>query len=655
MLRPLPMSRLGVLVRTSQATALTRMLAGARAVQIEPPPPDFHLAPVAGRPTIARYEALVRDLEQLVRDLQIPLPSANSPFEEDVDPERDLASIEQQVEAITAQVREVRSELADIRDQEGKVLGRIENVLLLQPLTLPLETLRGMQRVLLRIGVLRDVNIRRAVASLGALPHVMLRLPGPATGWDLIVLFASPAARELVDPVLASANFKPLEIPGDLTGLASEAAKTLWERLRELEAREHDAVSRLRELVATDAEGVRTLLRKARAARRILEAQQAFGRSERLAYVNGWVPKEVAPALTTAISRELGPATYMEVKDAAPDDPSVPVLLKNPSIFRPFEAVVTTYSLPSPREIDPTPIVAVTYLLMFGAMFGDVGQGLLLVLAGFLAARAWPSFRDIARIIGMCGVAAVIFGFLYGSVFGVERELLPEALAFPLVAHHTDVVMGNLVVLGAATVAFGVVLLSLGIIFNIVNSIVAREWVRAVLDPYGIIGLAFYWSALAWAALTLGGLATGVARVLVIVLGVALAILVLREPIARAIERKDRIFEAGIGFFIIEAVIDLMDTVVRFLSNTVSFVRIAAFGLTHAGIFMAVHVLGIMASGHEGGLGYWIAFIIGNVFVMVLEVLIVSIQCLRLQYYEIFGKFFRGGGTRFAPLVAAEE
>ena len=652
MFRPVPMSRVGVLVRSNQAADLTRVLADAAAVQIETPPAEAGLAPGVERTLITRAESLVREIEQLARDMEIAVPPAGNALAEGVDPERDIPEMELRVGDFVADVDEVRHELTIIRDEQATILERIEVLLMLGPLTWPLEELRALQHVSVHIGILRDVNIRRVEASLGQLPHSILRLPGPATGWDLVLIFAAAKSRDLVAPVLASANFKPLELPADLNGLPTDATTGLWKRMEDLEDERKAAAIRMRELVSADSAEIVELARTARAARVILEAEQSFGRTKSLTYVSGWVPTDVAPGLKDTIERTIGPANYVASRAADPSDETAPVLLRNPGFFKPFETIVTTYGLPNPREIDPTPIVAVTYLLMFGAMFGDIGQGLLVALAGFWVSRKGGEIGPIGKIVGMCGIMAIIFGFIYGSIFGIEMEILPHWLSLPLVKEHAEVEMGNLVILGSVALALGIGLLSLGIIFNIMNSVREKDYIKAFLDPNGLVALTFYWSALAWVALAALGIETIVAKVLVGVLGIALLVIISREPIARAIEKKHEIFEGGFGFFAIEAVIELMDTCTRFLSNTLSFIRIAAFGLTHAAIFMAVHVIGVMVAGQASGFGYVMAFIIGNIFVMVLEVLIVSIQCLRLQYYEIFGKFFRGGGIAFRPFVA---
>jgi len=650
--RPIPMARIGVIVRDDQSTQLTRLLAAEGVLQIESPSAQLGLDTATARSSISRWEALERQVTELAQNLEIPLSSARSPFEVGVDPKDDLEPCEKRVAEILSQAEQIRGDLATIAMKRRRTLGQIEELLLLSPVNWTLEELRSTQQLAVHIGVLSEVNVRRVEAILGALPHTTVRLPGPATGWDVVIVFSQKTTAEQVERALSSANFKPLEIPADLTGKPGEAEEKLWKLLDELEEQRKRLTQQLRETTTAEMGELCEIWEKARAARTLLAAQQPFGKTRSLSYVTGWVPKESSQALTQRIRDTIGAAAYVEVRDPEPHDPAVPVRLKNPSVFRPFEEVVTTYSLPSSKEIDPTVVVAITYLIMFGMMFGDVGQGLVLAAAGFWAAKKVPSVRNLGLILGMCGISSVIFGFVYGSVFGVEMQLNPW-INLPLVEHHTSVMASNLAVLGGISIGFGIIMLSLGIIFNIVNAVREKEWGVAVFDQYGLTGLAFYWCALIWAVLTaMGFVGVGITALAAGAL-VALAVLFVREPIIRATERKEHLVEGGVGFFVVQALIDTMDMVIRFLSNTVSFIRVAAFGLTHAALFMAIHTIGYMISGSTHGAGYIVTFIVGNIFVVVMEGLIVSIQCLRLQYYEVFGKFYRGGGLPFAPLRAS--
>ena len=142
---------------------------------------------------------------------------------------------------------------------------------------------------------------------------------------------------------------------------------------------------------------------------------------------------------------------------------------------------------------------------------------------------------------------------------------------------------------------------------------------------------------------------------MIILLGLPLGIIFFREPLGHLLfqrhEHGKKLFPTGIGMFALESAIDLLDVVIHYLGSTVSFIRTAAFALAHGGLFVAIFTLADMVSEMRGGgLWYWIAIILGNVLVIALEGLVVSIQTVRLEYYEFFTKFFRGGGERFQPL-----
>lgn len=397
MLQPVSMARFGVLAPGNRVTTLTRVLARSGVVQVEPPSPALNLPTAMIRPLAARYEALENSLDELARHLELKLVAERSPFEVDVEPGGEIDELERRVNEIIGQVDHIQSQLVPLAEQRRKLSFQVEELLLLSPVNWKLEDLRGMEHLSVHIGVLRDVNIRRVEAALGALPHVLVRLPGPATGWDLVLVFCQKASHEQVRRTLAGANFKPVDIPEELTGLPAEAEARLWEKQREMRAQREELTERLRGTISAETGEIRALWEKARAARLVLSTQQSFGRTTKIVYVNGWVPKKDVPKLRGEMERALGTSAYVEVRDPIPGDPPIPVELKNPSVFRPFEEVVTTYGLPNAHEIDPTVVVAITYLLMFGTMFGDVGQGLLLALAGFWAAKKWPSLKRIGQ------------------------------------------------------------------------------------------------------------------------------------------------------------------------------------------------------------------------------------------------------------------
>ncbi len=322
------------------------------------------------------------------------------------------------------------------------------------------------------------------------------------------------------------------------------------------------------------------------------------------------------------------------ITDSHPDDSETmkpPTKLKNPAIFKPFEMFVKMYGLPAYKELDPTLFVAITYSFLFGAMFGDVGQGLCLVVGGYLLYKFKK--MSLAGVIATAGIFSTIFGFAYGSIFGFE-DILEGFWLKP---------MNNVMTVLIVSVAAGMFLLVISIVLNIINSIRTHDLEKLLFDPNGIAGLIVYGGIVASVfAIYLGATLPGTI-VLVILLGLPLLAIFLKEPLTRLLEHK-KVIEGSVGMFIIEALVELFDVVLSYATNTISFLRVGAFALSHAGMMGVVLLL---AGAEHGGDPNWIIIVIGNFVVAAMEGLIVGIQVLRLEYYELFGRFYRGTGKEF--------
>jgi V/A-type H+-transporting ATPase subunit I len=318
--------------------------------------------------------------------------------------------------------------------------------------------------------------------------------------------------------------------------------------------------------------------------------------------------------------------------------------LKNPRILRPFQLFVTNYSDPRYEEVDPTFLLVIAFPFLFGAMFGDAGQGILLALLGLLLAsgkvKMLNALSSLGGIITACGVSATIFGFLYGSIFGFEEVL--HAIVFRPMEDPLEAM--------AFAIASGVVLLSIGYLVNMVNAWTTREWGELLFHPHGIAGLVLYWSLVGLAIEVILGkylippIAFGF---LALVTGLAV---MFSELLSFLIEGKQPEFEGGMVTYIFRSFFELFEVLISLLSNSISFVRVGAFSIAHVGLITVVFIMAELVSpGH--GTGYWLVIIFGNLFVIGFEGVIVSIQSLRLTYYEFFSKFFNGGGLRYEPLT----
>ncbi len=317
-----------------------------------------------------------------------------------------------------------------------------------------------------------------------------------------------------------------------------------------------------------------------------------------------------------------------------------PTKLKNPGIVKPFEMFTEMYGLPAYNEIDPTPLIAITYSFIFGAMFGDLGQGICLLILGALIYK----FKKIklGAILVSAGVFSSIFGLLFGSVFGFENWI--DAIWLRPIESMTQLpVVGSMNSVFVYAIGFGMVLIIGAMVLNIINGFRSKDYENALLDKSSIAGLVFYGSLFTVLLLFITGKSLPAKVVLLVMFIIPLILIVIKEPLVRIIKKEEHIFEDGIGMFLTQQFFELFEVLLSYFSNTLSFVRIGAFAVSHAAMMEVVLMLANIESGHPNIL----VVIIGNIFVMGLEGLIVGIQVLRLEYYEMFSRFYHGTGKKF--------
>ena len=308
------------------------------------------------------------------------------------------------------------------------------------------------------------------------------------------------------------------------------------------------------------------------------------------------------------------------------------------------------YGVPGYNELDPTPFFAISYTLLFGIMFGDLGQGLVIALLGAILAKV--KRMDFGRILVRIGLSSAIFGTLYGSVFGLEDVLTPmyQAMGLPDKPIHVmdaDTTSKLLI----AAIGLGVVFIVISIVMNIILGLRTKRLGSALFSNNGIAGLVFYLAVLIGAASMLTGgpnLFTTPYILLLIVLPIVL--MFLQEPLGKLVRHRSPKPDESIGSFIIDSFFELFDIMLSFVTNTMSFLRVGGFIISHAGMMAVVLTLTEMMH----GAGSVVAMVIGNAFVMGLEGFIVGIQALRLEFYEMFGHYFDGQGTPFEPLALKE-
>jgi len=392
-----------------------------------------------------------------------------------------------------------------------------------------------------------------------------------------------------------------------------------------------------------------------------LKIQSFFRTSESCILFNGWVPEEHKEALNRNIRKAAGAECILEwhnagwITEETEGRLKVPVEMNNPEALKPFEMLVRNFGTPEYGTIDPTPLVALTYLCMFALMFGDAGHGAVLLATGWILhirnKKRGNKPNYLFTLIAYCGAASVLSGFLFGSYFGYS--LLP-----PLWFNYHAVIAGHdsghpgiqsIFDILLITIWFGIAVLGSGIVLNMINCIRKKDWVTLVFSKSGIIGVWMY-SAGIYTAFHFAGsgyktLPSG--PILIAGLGIPALLLLLKEPLQNKKNGSHHaIGPSMIMNIIMEWLVELLEIFSGYLANTLSFMRVAGLGIAHVSLMIAFFEMSDMAPLAARPF----ILLLGNALVIALEGLSAGIQSLRLNYYEFFSKYFDGSGKAYNPL-----
>lgn len=464
--------------------------------------------------------------------------------------------------------------------------------------------------------------------------------------------FVPEPESQKVKAVYSSMHFEKIYMPDSYEGTAREAFEQLAQKRSLIlsdfntvsQKRNDFLISHCREILAAQAAIVR--LSGNFDIRKLAACTKGKGENDIFYILCGWMTEKDAHSFQTDIKDDSKIFCIIDGEDDEHIQPEThqqpPTKLKNPKLFKPFEMYINMYGLPAYNEMDPTWFVAITYSFIFGAMFGDAGQGLLLFIGGFLLYK----FKHIALagIISCAGVFSTIFGILFGSFFGFEN-LFPALWLRPMNNMMTVPFIGKLNTVFIVAIGFGMGLILLCMVFNIINAWKAHDTEHIWFDTNSVAGLVFYGSATVSIALILTGHTLPGGILLFIMFGIPLILIFFKEPLTALVEKKSEVMPKEKGMFIVQGLFEMFEVLLSYFSNTLSFVRIGAFAVSHAAMMEVV----LMLAGFESGHLNWIVVILGNLFVSGMEGLIVGIQVLRLEYYEMFSRFYKGTGRKFEP------
>lgn len=460
--------------------------------------------------------------------------------------------------------------------------------------------------------------------------------------------FAAHKEAGKIDTVFKSLHFERMKLPEDYDGMPAEICREMKRRIELLDQEAENLQKQMGEYLSGHAAKILGAKYKLEELSNNFDVRKMAARMENdqedYYILCGWMSeKDIALFIEETKDDDRITIVEEEGREKFFGDP--PTKLKNPRFFQPFEMFIRMYGLPAHDEMDPTVFVALTYTFIFGAMFGDVGQGLCLFVLGGLI--YWKKKMALAGIISIAGIFSTFFGFMFGSFFGFEGTIIKPIWLSPMHAMMKLPFLGQLNTVFIVAVAFGMGLILLAMVFQIINAWKRKDRENMLFSPNGVAGLVFYGFLVATIVLYMTGHKTPGNILMAIFLGVPIILFLLKEPLGQLISGKKAKAEEGVGMFLIQGFFELFETMLSFFSNTISFVRVGAFAVSHAAMMEVVLMLGGITDG--AGTPNWAIIVIGNIIVCALEGLVVGIQVLRLEYYEMFSRFYRGSGREFHP------
>jgi V/A-type H+-transporting ATPase subunit I len=563
----------------------------------------------------------------------------------------------------------------DQRDEKHKVEEALNEAKAFANLNAPFSDLDQLSYLTLRVGRL---DVRR---------HDELRenLEGravviPLGSGDRVLAAASRKGRFALDSELKRMDFLPIDIPEGYNGIPPELLKGLEERLKgtaEKLEEINESKNKLRDEYSLSLQSLTASYLMAGITERLKASLRA---TKNVYLLSGWVPADMVHTLVTELEkltegriavRSYNPEEVERVKEGRE---KVPVSLDHGAFVKGFENVVFSYGSPLYGTIDPTPLVAIFFTVLFGIMFGDLGQGFVLLLLGFLTgkrgSRLLSGFRKFSVPLIAVGISSMVMGFLTGGVFCNEDILAgpTRAVTAFITGRPSDRILTimplpekggsvtKLFYFFGFTIGMGTLLNSAGLIVNVINQFFLKRYEKAFFAKTGLAGLLLFWYAIFIAVRFVAALINPALYTFsfswydAVGLLVPLAAIFFGSAIWRLFSGEKPVFPEGVTVFIMEGFVEVLETVSTNVSNTVSFLRVGAFALSHAVLAYIVFRFSEEVSTIPAGTAVSVLILVfGNLIIIVLEGLIVAIQVVRLQYYEFFSKFFTDVGVEFAP------
>jgi V/A-type H+-transporting ATPase subunit I len=572
MLRSVPMVHMQIQVPNRQAGAVTRQIAAAGLLHLidiaHGRIAAIDAAPAGTHEQLAAFRDLTRRIRRTADRLDLELPDPSGALAGIDLPEfgEEYRLVTERVAPIESAVDETWNRRRAARERAEHARSQSKHADRFSRAALDTSRLAGLRFAAVALGLIRVDEMATLAAAVAPAPFAIVTLDA-SEGVALTAVAVPTSVRDRLDNGLRLVSFEQMTLT-DLVAAASDQVKAT---LDESAAIERQTAGELAALKEAHAAALGELSARAEIATLLLQAQTHFVATGRFVVISGWIPESDSSRMARAIAAASDGRAVVDMQrpedlpEASATALRIPILYRNPVLLRPFQLLVQMYGIPAYGEIQPTTFFAVSFLVMFGLMFGDVGQGLVLFSAGYCLFRYLPRFLDYGILLMECGVASLTFGVLYGSFFGIEG-LLPVLWMEPI---------RDLPRFMAIAIGFGIVVVSLGLMMNIVNSWRTGERASALFGPRGVFGGLVYWIGLALVARALMPASIVVPMPLLLAMAsIAALLLLLRHPIVRYLERgteiRRRHAEGPRWLMALEASVELVDSLFAYFANTIS-------------------------------------------------------------------------------------
>lgn len=641
-----PVKRISIIAHKNRRSEILEEISRLGTVHLSRPGPDEEVTcdevPEKINQDIRDYSYKLSQVEFLLGFLYEHKPE-KSGFVKTMIKDKHYMTLEEFMEAAGAvdldriydRCTELEKRLISLRDERARLEEELEELQNWIDLDTPLDQIKGDPMVGMLPMRIRPSDVERLSEALAEeAPLSSLEVASEKEGWSNCVILYHPEAEENVNDILSGFHFEVVALPE--SPLEPDEYHEQVERGLGVAKARHEEAEKEVVKYTVNLPGLEVVKEYVINQKRKLEQTANFGNTRRTVLIQGWVTESGAERTTKSL-QGLSDDIYVEVSDPEPDS-RPPVSLKNRKHVRPFEVLTRLYGMPNNREFDPTWLIAISFVIFFGFCIGDVGYGLVLIVAFSLFKRYLPigqNVKDLLTVMVWGGLASMVVGVLTGSYFGINPESLP---AFMQSAAVFDSLNEPIPVMGVC-MGLGLVHMLAGTVVEFKDNWKLGRKADALIDQ-GLILLLFVGSGVAIVLVFAGIVPVAVA--LAIPVAALLGMVVLFGHHSRSVPGK-----------MFGGLYETYNTLVGWLGDTVSYVRLFALGLATFAVGWVINILGGMAFNIAPVIGILlmvVILVVGHTFNVTVNLLGAFVHPLRLEFVEFFSKFYEDGGTDFRPL-----